>query len=286
MIGLLELSQAAIEYRDLGASTKPALVFIHGAPSSYDDLSSSARIYLESHYRVITYNRPGFGNSTSSQRLILVDHAKILNDLLKSLDISEATFLAHSLGSRILLEYLTQYRPRKGTAVLISPFLQSAKSEKSREGLLNFLRKGWGGRIALSILANTLGRKGIEKNIRDSSFPRDIDLTQLEQSIFRYSLPQTILEIMEEKESLAGTPLPRSLPASIEFLVIGNDQDRIAPLNAQTALLLSMGANLQIVPDSSVGHLLSHISGPLLKRSFEKIQPIKGEINHASAQGI
>jgi non-heme chloroperoxidase len=115
-----------IYYEDHGAGQP--VVLIHGYPLSGRAWDKQVPVLLEAGYRVITYDRRGFGKS--SQPATGYDYdtfAADLNTLLEHLDLREAVLVGHSMGTGEVTRYLTSYgsaRAAKGVLVApIPPFL-------------------------------------------------------------------------------------------------------------------------------------------------------------------
>ena len=122
-----------IHYEDHGAGQP--VVLIHGYPLSGRAWDRQVPALLEAGYRVITYDRRGFG--ASSQPATGYDYdtfAADLHALLEHLDLRDAVLAGHSMGTGEVTRYLARYgsgdhrgrplghhRPRVAKAVLISP---------------------------------------------------------------------------------------------------------------------------------------------------------------------
>ncbi len=115
-----------IYYEDHG-SGQP-VVLIHGYPLSGRGCDKQVPALLAAGYRVITYDRRGFGKS--SQPAIGYDYdtfAADLSTLLERLDLRDAVLVGHSMGTGEVTRYLGRYgsaRVAKGVLVApIPPFL-------------------------------------------------------------------------------------------------------------------------------------------------------------------
>lgn len=123
---------AAIElhYQDYG--TGRPVVLIHGWPLSSRSWEAQLPALVEAGYRVISYDRRGFGNSSQPWEGYDYDtFAADLNALLEHFDLREATLVGFSMGGGEVVRYLAKYgTDRVASAVLaaaVPPFLyQSA----------------------------------------------------------------------------------------------------------------------------------------------------------------
>jgi non-heme chloroperoxidase len=123
-------------YEDHG-SGQP-IVLIHGYPLSGRAWDKQVPVLVDAGYRVITYDRRGFGKS--SQPSIGYDYdtfAADLNALMEALRLEATTLVGHSMGTGEVVRYLGTYgSARVGKAVLVSPippFL--LQTEDDPEGL-------------------------------------------------------------------------------------------------------------------------------------------------------
>jgi non-heme chloroperoxidase len=115
-----------IYFEDHG--TGQPVVLIHGYPLDGHSWERQTRVLLAAGYRVIAYDRRGFGQS--SQPTIGYDYdtfAADLNVLLEHLDLTGVTLVGFSMGTGEVTRYLGRYgsaRVRKAALLgVIPPFL-------------------------------------------------------------------------------------------------------------------------------------------------------------------
>jgi non-heme chloroperoxidase len=125
-----------IHYEDHG-SGQP-IVLIHGYPLNGNSWERQERELLAASYRVITYDRRGFGRS--SQPTVGYDYdtfAADLNTLLEHLDLTDIVLAGFSMGTGEVTRYLGTYgsaRVRKAALLgTIPPFL--LKRDDNPEGV-------------------------------------------------------------------------------------------------------------------------------------------------------
>jgi non-heme chloroperoxidase len=140
-VGTIEVGQEnstpiQLYYEDHGRG--PAVVLLHGWP--VDSRSWEPQLYplLAAGYRVITYDRRGFGRS--SRPTVGYDFdtlAADLQTLLEHLDLRGATLVGFSLGTGELARYIGRYGTgRLGAAVFIESLAPSfAKSAENPWGV-------------------------------------------------------------------------------------------------------------------------------------------------------
>ena len=128
-VGQENSADIEIYYEDHGAGQP--VVLIHGYPLSGRAWDKQVPALLDAGYRVITYDRRGFGKS--SQPTTGYDYdtfAADLNALLEHLDLRDAVLAGHSMGTGEVTRYLGRYgsaRVAKGVLVApIPPYLLQA----------------------------------------------------------------------------------------------------------------------------------------------------------------
>jgi non-heme chloroperoxidase len=115
-----------IYYEDHGAG-KP-VVLIHGWPLSGASWEKQVPVFLNAGYRVITYDRRGFGKS--SQPMSGYDYdtfAEDLNNLMLKLDLHNTVLVGFSMGGGEIARYLGKYGSKRVERVVflssVPPFL-------------------------------------------------------------------------------------------------------------------------------------------------------------------
>src|SRR5438094_4614634 len=135
-VGTENSEDILIHYRDHG-SGQP-IVLIHGYPLNGNSWERQQRVLLAAGYRVITYDRRGFGQS--SQPTIGYDYdtfAADLNALLEHLGLADVVLVGFSMGTGEVTRYLGTYgsgRVRKAALLgALPPFL--LKTDDNPEGV-------------------------------------------------------------------------------------------------------------------------------------------------------
>ena len=98
----LDVDGVRLHYVERG-SGEP-LVLLHGNGSMIEDFESSGLIDLAArNYRVIVFDRPGFGHSDRPRNVVWTPdaQAELINHALERLDVSNAIVLGHSWGASV-----------------------------------------------------------------------------------------------------------------------------------------------------------------------------------------
>lgn len=123
-------------YEDLG-SGQP-VVMIHGFPLNGQSWEKQTSALVSAGYRVITYDRRGFGDSSKPSSGYDYDtFTEDLNQLMTKLDLNDAVLIGFSMGTGEVTRYLGKYgSERVSKAILIGvipPFL--LKTDDNPEGV-------------------------------------------------------------------------------------------------------------------------------------------------------
>jgi len=124
-----------LDYEDHG--TGRPVVLIHGWPLSGRSWEAQVPALVDAGYRVITYDRRGFGQSSQPWNGYDYDtFAADLKALLDHLDVTDATLVGFSMGGGEVVRYISTYgTERVSRAVLaraVPPYLY--KSDDNPDG--------------------------------------------------------------------------------------------------------------------------------------------------------
>lgn len=106
-----------------GNDTARVLLLIHGSPGSWSDLADYLRdTFLQQHYRILVYDRPGFGSSSAPDSFHIRAQAAAAATVL-SLGHSrrKPIVLAHSYGGAVALCLAAMHPQEIGAMLLVSP---------------------------------------------------------------------------------------------------------------------------------------------------------------------
>ncbi|MFD7933588.1 alpha/beta fold hydrolase [Streptomyces sp. NPDC059755] len=125
-VGTENSTDIEVHYEDKG--TGQPVVLIHGYPLDGNSWEGQTAALLEAGYRVVTYDRRGFGRSSQPSTGYDYDtFAADLNTVLETLDLREAVLVGFSMGTGEVARYLSAYgSARVAKAVFLAslePFL-------------------------------------------------------------------------------------------------------------------------------------------------------------------
>ena len=123
---------------DSGGPGRP-VVLIHGWPLSGASWAAQVPALIEAGFRVITYDRRGFGQSDKPSDGFDYDTlADDLDGLIENLDLNNATLVGFSMGGGEVARYISRYDEERLRSVVfaaaVPPFMM--KSEDNPDGPL------------------------------------------------------------------------------------------------------------------------------------------------------
>ena len=258
-VGIENQSSIELHYEDVGAG-KP-VVLIHGWPLSGRSWENQVPALVGAGFRVITYDRRGFG--ASSQPYGGYDYdtfAADLDALLRSKDLRDVTLVGFSMGGGEVARYISRYGTgRIAKAVFTSavpPFL--LKTGDNPEGgldeatIASFNAGVTGDRLAfLDQFFKGFFSAGGEIRISEAQRGYSLDIAAL-------ASPKGTLDCIS---AFGRTDFRADLKKiTVPTLVIHGDQDAIVPFEVsgkRTAASIR-GAKLVVIKGGPHGLLASH----------------------------
>lgn len=115
---------------DTGGTGRP-VVLIHGWPLSGESFNDAVPALTDAGYRVITYDRRGFGRSDKPMRGYTYDTlTEDLNTLLEELDLNNVTLVGFSMGGGEVARYFSLYGSDRLHSVVfasaVTPYLMQS----------------------------------------------------------------------------------------------------------------------------------------------------------------
>jgi non-heme chloroperoxidase len=236
-----------IYYEDHG-SGRP-IVLIHGYPLNSDSWERQERALLAAGYRVIRYDRRGFGNSSRPTTGYDYDtFASDLNALLDHLGLDDLVLAGFSMGTGEVTRYLGTYgsaRVRKAVLLgAIPPFL--LKTDENPEGVDGQVFEG----IKAAVVADRYAYfkdfldnfynvdKLAPKRITDQAWQASFNVAAGASPFATYACVDTWLTDFRDD-------LPK---IDVPVLVVHGTEDRILPFDSTAARLPALIADCTLVP--------------------------------------
>jgi non-heme chloroperoxidase len=251
-VGKENFSDIKIHYEDHGKGDP--IVLIHGFPFSGAAWERQEAVLLKANYRVITYDRRGFGQSSQPSTGYNYDtFADDLQKLILELDLNDVTLVGHSMGTGEIARYLGTFGSKRiSRAVFISPippFL--LKTEDNKSGVDNSVFEG----IKSAIVAD---RPLYIAEFIKNFYNTDVNLgksVSKEKTFTDFNLGTSASAIATLAcVSSWLTDFRLDLPKiDIPCLVIHGDADRILPFES-TAPLLAKAIKARLVKIAGGSH--------------------------------
>lgn len=116
----VKVERRNIHYAKTGIDTMPTIVFIHGTPGSWNAFEQYlADKDLLQHFRMVSVDRPGFGNSDFGEPEHLYRQSQLISPVLQKLKNGKPMYVVgHSLGGPLVIK-LAADNPGLFTAVIV-----------------------------------------------------------------------------------------------------------------------------------------------------------------------
>jgi non-heme chloroperoxidase len=236
------------------------VVLVHGFPLSSHCWERQLPMLLNAGFRVIAYDRRGFGRS--SQPTVGYDCDTFAGDLhllMTSLDLHNTVLIGHALGAGDIVHYLATYGSRRvERAVLIAPIppflLKTAENPEGVDGRAfdEAIRAIRADRPAY-LAAYLAGVFNVDANLDspDANGVRPASQVTHEAVQFSWNVAVKGSPKATEECIVAGlTDYRNDLPKiAVPTLIIQGDQDRILPIQATGKRLATLitGAHFEVI---------------------------------------
>lgn len=245
-VGTENSATVDIHYEDHGQG--PPVVLIHGYPLTGNSWEKQERMLLQNGYRVITYDRRGFGKS--SQPVSGYDYDTFASDLdivLDTLQLTDVVLVGFSMGTGEVTRYLSKYgtdRVRKAALMgTIPPYL--LKTDDNPDGV----DKSVFDQLRGAMMAD---RPAAMKSFLDNFYNMDVyGGNRVSEPAWRDSFHQAISMSPHAAVMCIDswlTDFRADLPAiNVPTLVVHGDADRILPYENTAKRLPGMIPDMNLV---------------------------------------
>ncbi len=266
-VGRENTGDIEIYYEDHG-SGRP-VVLIHGYPLNGHSWEKQERVLLQAGYRVITYDRRGFGNS--SQPTTGYDYDTFtadLNALLEHLQLDDVVLVGFSMGTGEVTRYLGTYGSAKvRKAVLmgaVPPYL--LKTDDNPEGVDGAVFDG----IKAAVVAD---RPAYFKDFLDNFYNVDVlGGTRISEQAWTNSFNVAVTASAFAAEACVDTWLTdfrADLPKfDVPTLLVHGDADRILPYANTAARLPALIKDLTVVTVEGGPHNIAWTHAEIVNKAL------------------
>lgn len=137
----MTVANRTLHYVTIGEADRPTLIFVHGSPGSWDAFSTYLKdsLLLE-HYRMISLDRPGFGDSDFGKSTGIQQQSDLLSPVLHKLTNGKPMYLiGHSLGGPMIVKLAADNPnlPIAGLVILAGSVSPADEPHERWRGLLD-----------------------------------------------------------------------------------------------------------------------------------------------------
>ncbi|GAA3749844.1 alpha/beta fold hydrolase [Terriglobus aquaticus] len=266
-----------IYFYDWGAGAP--VVLIHGWPLSSASWEYQARVLADSGFRVIAYDRRGFGRSDWAARGYDYDTlASDLNDLMEGLNLSGATLVGFSMGGGEVARYIARYgESRVAKAAFVSavtPYL--LKTDDNPDGVDR--------KVFEDIYAHLIKDRPAflqsfaEKFFNYSALHHTVSSAQLQfagQQAFMAS-PDATLKLAHAwaETDFRGDATKITVPT----LIIHGTSDKLVPIEHSGARMKSLVANSELLEYDGEPHGLTNTAPDKLNEDLLRFLRAPGRV--------
>ena len=226
-------------------NSKPVVVFLHGSGFDHTTWNLQSRFFAFRNYAVLALDLPGHTNSEGPPLESIEAMADWLNDVVTALDIDNISFVAHSQGCLVGLEYASRYPERlrsvslvtSGLATPVNDALLSAAREKPEAAIA--MMTGWG-----------FGPAG---HLHQGPIPGN-SMVAGGNKIMRRNSPDALAADLAACNNYAnGKQAAPQIGCPVQVIVAG--KDRMAPRRATDELIAHLrDPQVAVIPES--GHIV------------------------------
>jgi len=256
-VGSENQSDINIHYTDQGRGEP--VILIHGYPFSGMAWERQEAFLLEQGYRVITYDRRGFGKSSHPSKGYDYDtFASDLDTLINTLDLTGVTLVGHSMGTGEIARYIGKFGSSKiSRAIMVSPIppflLKTPDNETGveREVFEGFKKTIKEDRYAFmtDFLDKFYSRSFMNGGkVSEEKLRADFNLGVSSSPIGFLRCVDSWIEDFRPDVKMIDLPL----------LVIQGDEDQILPIDSTGKVLTQMKGELHVVSGGSHGIPWTH----------------------------
>ncbi|WP_127845008.1 alpha/beta fold hydrolase [Psychroflexus aestuariivivens] len=256
----LEKQQAVkLFYQDYGEGQP--VILIHGWPLSHKMWEYQVETLVDEGFRVISYDRRGFGESTKPWSGYDYDTlAKDLKDLIEELKLDDVILVGFSMGGGEVARYVGKYGTSKlSKAVLVSavtPFmLKTDENDAVDESVFEDMKKGISDDRANFF--KDFGKNFVNfENFKDTRISQA--MVDLNWNIAMQASRKATLDCVD---SFGKTDFRTDCKKfDIPTLIVHGDNDQIVPLevSGEKAADIIPNSKLEIIQDAPHGLVFTH----------------------------
>jgi len=282
----LDVDGVRLHYVERG-SGEP-LVLLHGNGSMIEDFKSSGLIDLAArNYRVIVFDRPGFGHSDRPRSVVWTPdaQAELIKHALQRLDVSSATVLGHSWGASVAVALALKYPELiRGLVLASGYYYPTARPDVVAMGapalpligdvLSHTLSPLVSRAIWPLMMAKIFGPRSVPEKF--GAFPKEM---ALRPSQIRASAAESALMIPDAFRLRNRYP-----HLKMPVVIIAGEEDRLIDIDTQSARLHSDISQSRFHRVAGNGHMIQQTATDQVMSAIDEVAAAKAEIASAAAE--
>jgi len=269
----LDVNGVRLHYVERGSGTP--LVLLHGNGTMVQDFETSGLLKLAAqNYRVIAFDRPGFGYSDRPRNVIWTPDAQadVIQKALQQLGVSNAIVLGHSWAASVAVAMGLKFPKLVRGLVLASGYYYPtvrpdviAMSAPAVPGLGDILAHtispimGW-------LMWPMMMRKLFGPGAIPEKFNRYPKEMALRPSQLRAAAAESALMIPDAVHFRARYP-----DLKMPVVIVAGDEDKLVDTDKQSARLHSEISQSQFVRIPANGHMIQQTATPLVMSAINKV---------------
>jgi pimeloyl-ACP methyl ester carboxylesterase len=277
------LDGVRLHYFDTGGSGR-SVVLLHGNGATVDDMEASDLLWrLSRSYRVIAFDRPGFGYSSRPRTRLWTPaaQARLLAAALRRLDVRHPVVVGHSWGTLVAIALaLESERSIAGLVLLAGYYFPTVRADAvmNAPAALPFL-----GDVLNYTIMPSLIRLDLPRMLKKQFWPKPVAAAFLKHFPIEFIVRPWQIRAQTEESALM-VPAAAALQSRygllrLPVIVIAADGDQVVSVEHQSARFADELKNgvLRILP--GLGHML-HYAAP------EEIERAVGRLSQGTADAF
>lgn len=242
-------------YEDKGEKDAPVMLLVHGLFGSTETWRYNVDGFVEDGYRVIAFDRPGFGLSDKPESFnySVKNQTDFIDEFMTQLGILDAIIIGHSAGGNVVTHFALAYPERVHYLILVDAAVLTGGPPAFVGGFLRFPPIWNWGRIGLQAVFT---RDQLENSLKsfyvDPSFLTEADYDAYWRA---FQTPNWDIGLLGLTRDSAGNTLAPNMLEMLypETLILWGDKDTVTPVaDAERLAGLIPSAELVYIPNT--GH--------------------------------
>jgi pimeloyl-ACP methyl ester carboxylesterase len=250
-----------LHYVERGAGR--ALIMLHGMGSLLQDFTSSVVDALAHDYRVVVFDRPGYGYSTRPRRRAWTpqDQARLIHMAATRLGLERPIVLGHSWGALVALAYALAYPYQTAAIVLLGGYLFPLPRRDL--AMMGILRVPLLAPLLRATVAPAIARLVMPRLLRSVIFaPNPIPIRFRQEFPLELTYRSSQLRAASEEALMirsAAAVLSRHYAGlRVPAIILAGVADRVVAPHAQSGRFYRTAPNAAIRLLPRTGHMIHH----------------------------